>query len=182
MNLIEHFFVITDELFPAKTPSSERENLYKNIAELLPLSRNIIFIATLNSYLHKMSILPIGTTTRSLEWPTTPDVVIKNISQSETGANALVIDIPPADSIKMIESIFTRTVIPNVQIIVVPISFSEKYSDQPYYSALTTLLEKSDYSIFNIYDIKRKRGQVKTAYALYMSKKLRDVFIKKIQK
>jgi len=126
MNAIQYLFLLTDKLFPAKTPSSERKQMTKDIKFLFP-------------------------------------------------------DIPSPDAIWVLDTPSKCDFVAGAQIIIASISFAEQYAGEPYYSALTRRLEDSGFSLFNLYDVRWRRGRIHTARALYISRSLRDAFIKKIQ-
>lgn len=95
------------------------------------------------------------------------------------GRATILLDHPPEEAIGFLEIALEKGVL--TPLIVAPVAFQEHYQNRPYYSALVTLLAKNGYSLFNLYNVAWRRGQIQTAYALFINQELRDAFVKRIQ-
>lgn len=93
--------------------------------------------------------------------------------------DALIITSPATGTLPFLETVVEKQMLP--RIIVAPVAFALRYKNRPYYAALVTLLGTKGYSLFNLYNVERKQGQVTTAQALFIDKRLRDVFVEKIR-
>lgn len=172
MRFLERIFLITDAIFPAKTPRWEREKIYRDIASLTFDIRTMTLVAPKASYLRAPDLVP----NRSILLDTGD-----NFALPEEEIGALLLDIPPYDAIVALDVASKDETLARVPLIVAPIAFQKRFHNRPFYSALTVMLSARGYSLFNLYNVAWKRGQIQTAYALFISQELRNAFVKRIQ-
>lgn len=158
MNLVERGFLVTDFLFPAKTPRSERKKLFFDLGNLSPNLRRVVLIGE-GGYLDASELLP-----KEAHFV------------SEAGeADALLLDTSPEEAVSFLEK---TLIFP--PLFGVPVAFQLSYDRRPFYSALLRFAESRRYSLFNLYNVRRNHGQIRTAYALFLNPDLRERYVHKI--
>ncbi len=180
MNVLERIFLVTDALFPAKKPRWELEKISKNIEFLIPDMRTLAIVASEHSYLRRMRPLPSHAHMLDIGWPTGRQAFAEEISKDRS-IDTLLIDIPASDAAQLLEDTSANGTLSRVRSMIIPVAFQERHAGKPYYAAVTALVDRHGYSLFNLYNVAWKRGQIQTAYALYIDRKLRDDFVRKIR-
>ncbi|MDE2173238.1 MAG: hypothetical protein KGJ31_01380 [Patescibacteria group bacterium] len=181
MSVLERIFLVTDALFPAKRPRWELEKIRQNIEFLIPEMKTLAVVAPRHSYLRRMRPLPPHTQVLDIEWPAANTPASAEEIGRDQSIDTLLIDISASDAAQLLEDMSANGTLSCLKVVVTPVAFQERYAGKPYYAAVTALVGRHGYSLFNLYNVAWKRGQIRTAYALYIDRKLRGDFVRKIQ-
>jgi hypothetical protein len=174
MNFLEQTIIGIYRLLPARNSSEENVKIFEDLSKVIRKVDSVLYVFDMNSKIFENSDLAkTNINILRFNWPED-----KNIKLGQS-FDLCVIDTSHKDVVPILEFIEDLVIRSDIKAVILPISFNMTYESRPVNSVVTDLLQRSNYSLFNLYNVKRIKGQIDSAHALFINEELRSNFLRR---